>query len=102
MRPPILPGVMVRLRTGEGDVLDNELRRIPMVRCCWAKVKELRRGARGVAVGVVEAEEATEFLRLFPLRGDETIDLVIKLHRGDIAVCIGRKKNTRVSLELET
>ena len=76
---------MVRLRTGLGLVRDNELRRIPMVRCCWAKVKELRRGARGVAVGVVEAEEATEFLRLFPLRGEETIDLVIMLHRGDIA-----------------
>ena len=76
---------MVRLRTGEGDVLDKELRRTPMPLCCWAKVKELRRGARGVAVGVVEAEEATEFLRLLPLMGDETMDLVIMLHRGDMA-----------------
>ena len=77
---------MVRLRTGEGDVLDNELRRPePMPLCCWAKVKELRRGAKGVAVGVVEAEETTEFLRLFPLMGDETMDLVIMLHRGDMA-----------------
>ena len=48
-------------------------------------MKELRRGARGVAVGVVEADEATEFLRLLPLMGDETIDLVIMLHRGDMA-----------------
>ena len=38
-----------------------------------------------MAVGVVEAEETTEFLRLFPLMGDETMDLVIMLHRGDMA-----------------
>ena len=81
----ILPGVMVRLRTGDGDVRDNELRRPPIPLCCWAKVKELRRGARGVAVGVVEAEDTTEFLRLLPLMGEETMDLVIMLHRGDMA-----------------
>ena len=38
-----------------------------------------------MAVGVVEADEATEFLRLLPLMGDETMDLVIMLHRGDMA-----------------
>ena len=55
-------------------------------------MKELRRGARGVAVGVVEADEATEFLRLLPLMGDETIDLVIMLHRGDMAAKENRKR----------
>ena len=54
--------------------------------CCWANVKELLWGARGVAVGVVEAEEATEFFRLLPRIGEDTMDRVIKaLHLGDIA-----------------
>ena len=87
--PPSLPGVRVRLRTGEGEVLERELRLIPIVRCCWAAVKELRLGARGVAVGVVETEEAAEFLRLLPRMGEDTMedtmDRVSVLHLGDIA-----------------
>ena len=85
MDPPSLPGVRVRLLTGEGDVRENELLLIKLLLCCWAKVKELRRGARGVAVGVVEADEAAEFLRLFPLMGEETMDLVRVWHLGDMA-----------------
>ena len=50
---------------GEGEALDNELLLIEFI--LWGVpiwLKELRRGARGVAVGVVEADEAAELLRL--------------------------------------
>ena len=59
-------------------------------------MKELRRGARGVAVGVVEAEDAAEVLRLFPRIGEETIDRVKVLHRGDMAARKKCNKNTFV------
>ena len=36
-------------------------------------MKELRRGARGVAVGVVEAEEAADVRRLELLMGEATV-----------------------------
>ena len=51
---------------GDGDVRDSELLLIEFI--LWGVatwVKELRRGARGVAVGVVEAEEAAELFRLW-------------------------------------
>ena len=50
---------------GEGEALDNELLLIEFI--LWGVpiwLKELRRGASGVAVGVVEADEAAELLRL--------------------------------------
>ena len=79
---PRRPGVRVRRRTGEGLVRDKELRRIPETLCCWAKVKELRRGAKGVAVGVVEAEEAAEVRRLELRMGEATVRA--KAFLGDI------------------
>ena len=51
---------------GDGEVRDSELLLIEFI--LWGVatwVKELRRGARGVAVGVVEAEEAAELFRLW-------------------------------------
>lgn len=51
-------------------------------------MKELRRGARGVAVGVVEVEEAAESFKLFMvlyLKGDAMVALGKVLHLGDIA-----------------
>ena len=81
---PNLPGVKVRRLTGEGLARDRELRRIPEIRDCWAKVKELRRGAKGVAVGVVEAEEAAEVRRLLLRMGEDTVRE--KAFLGDMTV----------------
>ena len=72
---------------GEGDVLDNELLLMEFI--LWGVpiwLKELRRGARGVAVGVVEADEAAELLRLWLYRiaGDAVARGKV-LHLGDIA-----------------
>ena len=72
---------------GEGEALDNELLLIEFI--LWGVpiwLKELRRGARGVAVGVVEADEAAELLRLWLYRiaGDAVARGKV-LHLGDIA-----------------
>ena len=77
---------------GEGEALDNELLLIEFI--LWGVpiwLKELRRGARGVAVGVVEADEAAELLRLWLYRiaGDAVARGKV-LHLGDIAAM--RKK----------
>ena len=79
---------------GEGEALDNELLLIEFI--LWGVpiwLKELRRGARGVAVGVVEADEAAELLRLWLYRiaGDAVARGKV-LHLGDIAAMREREK----------
>ena len=71
---------------GDGEDLDNELLLMELILwgvACW--VNELRRGAKGVAVGVVEADEAAELLRLWLYRIGEAVARGNVLHLGDMA-----------------